>query len=291
MAFRRNARLDPSQVEDRRGRGSGQKGPVIAGGGAIGVLVLVLALLFGADPFEGQDPYSSIEQPGTAGTQSIQECVTGAQANERADCRIVGFVNSIQEYWDDEFGRRGWEYVPARTVLFSGSTQAACGFASAAQGPFYCPADRKIYLDLTFFQDLEGRLGASGGPFAEGYVVAHEYGHHIQNILGLLESNSANARGPQGGAVRVELMADCLAGIWAHHASATGYLAPPTEAEIAQALDAAAAVGDDRIQSRSQGRVTPETWTHGSSEQRQRWFWTGYQTGDPATCDTSGGRP
>lgn len=286
MTFDPNARLDPSQVGDRRGRGGGRLGggggPVIAGGGGIiGVIVLVAVLLLGGDPMAMLDPGGGAVGP-VDSSQTAQECRTGADANTRDDCRIVGFVNSIQKFWTDEFARRGSTYTPAQTILFSGQVQAACGVATSATGPFYCPADRQIYLDLSFFKDMKS-LGAKGGPFAEGYVVAHEYGHHVQNLLGLL-SNSREA-GPHSPSVRTELMADCLAGVWAHHAAATGFLVKPTDAEIAQAMDAAASVGDDRIQQATEGRVNPERWTHGSAEQRQQAFRTGHRTGDIAACD------
>ncbi|HKY50471.1 MAG TPA: neutral zinc metallopeptidase [Candidatus Limnocylindria bacterium] len=281
MTFRPDAQLDPSQVEDRRGRGGfGAGGPVIVGGGGIGLIILIASLLLGVDPTGLID---TTYQPPIEGASSVQECRTGADANRRADCRVVGFVDSIQKYWNDEFTRRGTTYTPATTVIFSGYVQAQCGTASAAQGPFYCPLDQKAYLDLTFFDQLESQFGAKGGPFAVGYVIAHEYGHHIQNELGLLRDRSSARE-----SVRVELQADCLAGVWAKNAASTGYLQPPSDAEIAQALDAAAAVGDDRIQQQTQGQVTPETWTHGSSEQRQFWFKAGYASGNMDRCDTSG---
>ena len=303
MSFNPNARLDPSQVEDRRGGGMGGGRGLAVGGGGISIVGLLLALLLGINPFDmgtGTDTQSypggytqPYEQPG-AGTQAgpslAQSCQTGEDANQREDCRIVGFVNSIQAYWGDEFARRGGQYEPARTQLFSDGTQTACGAASSAVGPFYCPLDQKVYIDLSFFNELQRRFGARGGPFAQAYVLAHEYGHHIQNQIGTLERGQRDREGPQSGAVRVELQADCFAGVWAHNAVATGYIQRLTEEDIAVALDAAAAVGDDRIQRQAQGRVNPESWTHGSSQQRQQWFNNGYRSGDMNACDTFRGR-
>ncbi|HKP54350.1 MAG TPA: neutral zinc metallopeptidase [Chloroflexia bacterium] len=293
MAFNEGSKLDPSQVEDRRGRGAG---PAVAiGGGGLGLVALVVALLFGVDlsSLGGSAPTSSLS-PGNPGSSSSleEECRTGADANARADCRVVGFVNSIQSYWTDEYARRGERYAPAKLVLFTGATQAGCGYASAAVGPFYCPEDQQVYIDLSFFQELSTRFGARGGSFAEAYVVAHEYGHHIQDLTGVLDA-SAGARdtGPTSGAVLTELQADCLAGVWINHATDTGYLKQVTDEEIAQSLDAAAAVGDDRIQQQSQGYVSPESWTHGSSEQRQMALKDGVQSGDLATCSTPGWGP
>ena len=289
--FNPNARLDPTQVQDRRGRS--MAGPIAAGGGGLGLIIAIVAMLLGVNPGEiGIDPNAITapqQQPEVAGAQTTSECRTGADANARADCRIVGFANSIQSYWSGEFQKRGWEYAPAQTVLFSGATNAACGYASSAQGPFYCPVDQQIYLDLTFFQDLQRRFGAQGGPFAEGYIVAHEYGHHLQNILGLLPEGGGTA-GSQGTQVRVELMADCFAGVWARHAADTNIMRAPTQQAVASALDAAASVGDDRIQRQMQGRVTPESWTHGSAEQRMTWFKTGYESGSVDSCNTLRGR-
>ena len=278
MTFRGNAPLDPSQVEDRRGSGGGGAGPVIVGGGGLGLVILVIALLLGVNPLADYTGEAPVEGP-----SSLQECRTGADANKRDDCRIVGFVDSIQKYWGDEFTRRGETYLPAKTVLYTDYVQGACGLAQTAMGPFYCPEDEKVYLDISFFQELQQRFGAKGGPFAEGYVVSHEYGHHVQNQLGLLSQSGSN----NTASIQVELQADCLAGVWARHAADTGFLEAPTDAEIAQALDAAAAVGDDRIQQETQGRVQPEQWTHGSSAQRQQWYRTGYQTGSLDRCDTS----
>jgi predicted metalloprotease len=283
MTFRPDKQLDPSQIEDQRGRGGfggGMGGPVVVGGGGLGLIILIVSMLLGVNPLE---EITTTTTPSVSGAPSVQECQTGADANKRDDCRIVGIVDSVQKYWGDEFARRGETYLPAKTVLFTGATQGACGLAQSAMGPFYCPDDEKVYLDISFFQDLSERFGAKGGPFAQAYVVAHEYGHHVQNQLGLLLQTGSNAQ-----SVRIELQADCLAGVWAQHAADTGYLVQPTAAEIAQALDAAAAVGDDRIQQETQGRIVPEQWTHGSAAQRQQWFNTGYKTGDLNRCDTSG---
>ncbi|HXV96199.1 MAG TPA: neutral zinc metallopeptidase [Gaiellaceae bacterium] len=288
--FRDDAKLDTSQVEDLRGRRVG-KGGLAVGGGGIGLIVTLLIIFLGGNVTGGDGGLGELgnlagQQAGTpgAGSDLAQECQTGADADEREDCRIVGYVNSIQSYWTDAFQGGGREYEPARTRFFEDSVQSGCGFASAAMGPFYCPADRYVYIDLGFFDELRSRFGAQGGPFAQAYVIAHEYGHHVQNLLGALDG--PQDQGADSRAVRVELQADCLAGVWAANAVDTGFITALTRADIADALDAAAAVGDDRIQEAVQGRVTPESWTHGSSEQRQQWFTTGYESGNPGSCDT-----
>jgi len=285
MTFRPDANLDPGQVSDRRGRR--MSGGGLAMGGGIGGLILVVAitLLTGGNLGDivgglGAPP----AQEGPVGSQLASECETGADANERQDCRIVGAVNSIQAYWSEAFTASGEQYQEATTVLFTGSVTTECGAATSAVGPFYCPLDQTIYIDLGFFDELESRFGAEGGPFAEIYVVAHEYGHHVQNLLGLLDGG--RDAGAEGGAVRVELQADCFAGVWAGNAADTGFLVEPTREEIGQALDAASTIGDDRIQEQTQGQVNPESWTHGSSEQRQRWFTTGLEAGNASACDT-----
>lgn len=290
MSFNNRSRLDPNQVEDRRGRGRGRT--IAVGGGGLTLVIVVVALLFGVDPtallnIDTGQPVSYSDQGGEETYDLQAECQTGADANAREDCRIVGFVNSIQAFWEDEFARNGGQYTYADTVLFSGATEAGCGYASAAMGPFYCPRDQKVYLDLDFFNELQTRFGAEGGPFAEAYVLAHEYGHHIQNLLGAL-SNGSNATGPESESVETELQADCLAGVWAYHATETGYLTQVTNQDIADALDAAASVGDDRIQRETQGYVSPESWTHGSSEQRQAALEDGLQSGEIGTCDSPG---
>ena len=259
-------------------------GIVLSGG--IGLVVLVAALLLGVDPtaiLEGTDTATTGVQNGP----KASECQTGADANRRDDCRVVGFVDSVQAYWSSELPRFNETYTPAQTVLFSGATQSACGTAVTEMGPFYCPEDQHVYIDLDFFADMRTKLGARAGPLAQGYVVAHEYGHRVQHLTGALRGQSTRT-GASSQSVRIELQADCYAGVWAKNAAATGYLEQPTQDEIADALDAAAAVGDDRIQQQTTGRVAPDSFTHGTSEQRQRWFMAGFQSGDPARCDTSG---
>jgi predicted metalloprotease len=287
VRFRKGARLDPSQVEDQRGRGgAGVPGLPVAiggGGGLIGIVVLVAFLVLSSGGGLGDLGPLSDEAvgPGTASSELQTECRTGEDANEQEACRIVGVINSVQAYWQ----RTLRNYEPTRTRFFDGAAQTACGTASAAVGPFYCPRDRYVYIDLGFFDQLQSELGARGGPLAEAYVLAHEYGHHVQGLTGTLQ-NANRDTGPQGGQVRLELQADCFAGLWVGHALDTGYIEDITRQDVADALDAAAAVGDDRIQERAQGRVTPESWTHGSAEQRQSWFVRGIEGSGPESCDT-----
>ena len=294
MRYRRNARLDPSQIEDRRGGGGFgglPGGGLTVGGGGLGLAGLVIYLLLSAlsgggglsGPLGNLDGSTVAQAP--PGQVLGQECQTGAQANSREDCRIVADVNSVQSYWQQLFNSNGRTYTIAKTVFFTGSTDTGCGPASTDVGPFYCPVDKHVYIDLGFFDELRTRFGARGGPFAQAYVLAHEYGHHVQDLLGILGQGSSQ-QGAEGRSVRTELQADCFAGVWAHHATQTGYIANLTQADVSDALNAAAAVGDDRIQSETQGQVDPETWTHGSSAQRQHWFGLGYQTGKPSACDT-----
>jgi len=199
----------------------------------------------------------------------------------------------VQDYWADAMpASLNRQYTQAKTVIYSGSTQSACGTASNAVGPFYCPTDKRVYIDATFFDELTSRFGADSGALAQEYVVAHEYSHHVQDILGILGKAQSSATGAQSGSVRIELMADCFAGVWAQHAATTEdaggntLVKPLSDADVASALSAASAVGDDRIQKESSGRINPESWTHGSSKQRQTWFLNGYRSGDPNRCDT-----
>ncbi len=281
MRFKRNARLDPSQVEDTRGRG-GMPGLAVGGGGlgVVGVIVYLLVTLLSNGGGAGLNGATVAQQPPD---QVLgDKCQTGRDANTREDCRIVGYINSIQRYWSKTLDG----YTISKTVFYSGSADTGCGYATAEVGPFYCPADKKVYIDLGFFDELSSRFGANDGPLAQAYVLAHEYGHHVQDELGILDRIGDDRQGSNSASVRSELQADCFAGVWADHAAETGYLTKPTPADVRDALSAAAAVGDDRIQRSTRGQVNPETWTHGSSAERDRWFTIGYQSGDPNRCDT-----
>ena len=273
MRFRGGAQLDTSQVSDRRGAGP----LAVGGGGIIGLIVLVFSLLNGGGGGDLTAP-----TPGGPTSDLSAECQTGEDANQREDCRIVGVVNSVQAFWEQRLPG----YQRASTVFFTGGTNTGCGSATSAVGPFYCPLDQKIYIDLGFYDDLRSRFGAQGGVFAEAYVIAHEYGHHVENLRGVLERGRSRETGPQSPGVRVELQADCLAGMWARGAVDTGFIEELTEVDIQDGLDAASAIGDDRIQEQAQGQVNPESWTHGSSEQRQKWFLTGYRSDLISGCDT-----
>jgi len=258
------------------------------GGGLIAIVVLLAFLFLGGSGGLGDLGSLAGQTVGPSGQPSgelAQECQTGADANEREDCRIVAVINSVQTYWNHAL--RGYE--PTRTRFFDGGIQTGCGPASSATGPFYCPSDRFVYIDLGFFDQLQSELGARGGPLAEAYILAHEYGHHVQKLTGVLRSADRET-GPQGGQVRVELQADCYAGLWVGNSLDTGFIEELTRQDVADALDAAQAVGDDRIQGRTQGRVVPESWTHGSAEQRQSWFVRGIEGSGPQSCDTFKGR-
>jgi predicted metalloprotease len=281
MTFNDNARINSGRTR-RRGRTGG----IVAGGGVVGVVALfLLSQLLGVD-------LTGLAGGGGAQNGSdevIADCETGADANASLDCRLASAGDSIDTYWAGQLP----DYRPTNVILFTDQTNTGCGGATSAVGPFYCPADEVIYIDTSFFDDLRSRFGASGGPLAEMYVLAHEWGHHIQNISGTMEGLDLQTTGPRSDGVRLEVQADCYAGAWAGEASTvpddsgTPFLKEITSEQLAQALSAASAVGDDRIQSSAGGGVNPETWTHGSSEQRQEWFTTGFE-GGPAACDTFG---
>jgi predicted metalloprotease len=308
MTFRPDVNLDPGQVRDMRGAGGGRRGlpgnfsfpgmgggggglPVGGGIGGIIILLIVVGLyLYLSGGLGGGPSTGTTGIPNGPISSTLQtECKTGADANARQDCRIVGYVNSIQAYWSQELPQLGHQYTQAQTVLFTDYIDTGCGPATSDTGPFYCPTDKFIYLDLGFFNVLEQQYGGSQAPLAQAYVVAHEYGHHVQDILGVIERSQDGTTGANSSSVRVELQADCYAGVWVANAVNTGYLEPITQSQINDALQSASAVGDDRIQKAATGSVNPETWTHGSSEQRQHWFSTGYLEGNPEACDTFSG--
>ncbi len=306
MRFNPKARLDTSRVRDRgrgggglRGGGGGGGGlPIPAGlgvGGGIGgvvivVLVLVLTQCVGGGSGSLPTGGGSIDASRMGSTDRYDSCKSGADANASTDCARVAVENSLYDYWKHTLGDRFRAEHEVDT--FTGGTSTGCGRASADMGPFYCPVDQTIYLDTTFFEDiLQRRLGGPDGAFVEPYVIAHEYGHHIQNLLGTM-GRVKTQQGPTSDSVRLELQADCYAGMWTQSATTTddatgqALLAELTDADIRQAIRAATAVGDDRIQQRSGGRVDPEQWTHGSAEERVRWFRTGYDQGSLRACDT-----
>jgi uncharacterized protein len=280
MRLRGNAVLNPGEVIDARG-GSGLGFPLFLGGGGIlGIVALLLWLLVGGSGGGGGSS-------AVAGTSDLAaQCTTGAAAAQNTDCRVVAVVNSVQDYWSSELPRLGADYSDAPTVLYDDSISTGCGVATTAVGPFYCPNDKRVYLDLSFFDDLRTQLGAQGGAFAQAYVIAHEYGHHVQDLLGVFDRAGEPTQGATGTSVRLELQADCYAGVWARHAQDSKIIEDVTPADISDALNAAAAVGDDRIQRAETGSVTPDSFTHGTSAQRDAWFGRGYANGEPSDCDT-----
>ena len=281
MKYNEGAQLDPSQM----GGGGGRRGGGIAIGGGAGVLVVLLALLFGSTPVTSSAASRPDPTP-TGGATPFAQCTRGSDISKDRDCRFVAYTNSIQDYWGETL--QGYQVIKVNT--FTGQVDTACGAASSAVGPFYCPPDTTVYLDLSFFDQLTGQLGAQGGDAAEAYVLAHEFGHHVQNLTGTMRKvqGSGQGTGPKSPGVRLELQADCYAGVWFKHATSDPD-SPITEVsqdDLNRASDAAAAVGDDRIQQKTQGQVTPESWTHGSAAQRQKWLARGFSTGDPNECDT-----
>jgi len=313
MSFNDSAQLDTSQVQSGGsgggGGGGGFPGGIQVGGGIGGLILLVLMLIFGGGKILGgggdsgtgagglpsqQLESSQVAAAGQVDQGEFSQCKTGADANKNDVCLIIATVNSVQDYWGKTLPRYQMNYEPVKTVIYQGQTPSGCGTANSQVGPFYCPLDAKVYVDASFFQELQSKFGADGGQLAKEYVIAHEYGHHVQDLLGILDRAQKDPQGPNSGAVRIELMADCLAGTWVKHAtettdaSGTPLLKAISESDIKSALSAASAVGDDRIQEKMQGRVTPENWTHGSAQARMNWFTQGYQTGDINQCNTFG---
>lgn len=291
MTFDPDAQLSGKGVST--GGGGGSRRGVAIGGGSIGgvLLIVVISLVFGVNPASllGGDDGSST--PG-GGSTPLTGCRTGQDANTKIQCRVQGARDSLASYWKVEAPKLGIrDYVDPQVLLFTDSVSTGCGNATSAVGPFYCPPDRQIYLDTGFYDDLKTKFGATGGPLAQLYVVAHEWGHHIQELSGTFDKVDQSKTGPTSDSVRLELQADCFAGAWAGDAAETTdvngdtLLEPITDAQLKDALNAASVIGDDRIQKDSGSAVNPESWTHGSSAERQRWFARGYNKG-ATNCDT-----
>ena len=288
MTFNDNARIDTGRVSKRSGA---KRGGMIAGGGVgIALLLALGSQLFGVNLL----PFAPVVEELIGGSslsgersEALPGCETGADANADAECRMAATADSLDKYWAGEVD--GYR-APAEVVLFDAQTQSGCGLATAATGPFYCPPDEKIYLDVAFFDTLSRDYGASEGSLAQMYVLAHEWGHHISNLIGTLQQTGRES-GPASGSVRLELQADCFAGAWVQNASTVTdsagvpFLKPVTSEQIADAMSAAAAVGDDHIMESAGAQVNPERFTHGTSKQRQRWFQEGYR-GGPGACGT-----
>ena len=307
MQYNDDAQLDTSVVEDvRAGGGGGGLGGIALGGGGLGIVGLIVVVLLNV---LGGSGGGSTGLPGGLGglggvgsgsnpasvdnTQLLSECKTGADANTKQDCAIVADIDSIEAFWTREITQFGKSYKHSPTVFFRGQVNTGCGAASSGVGPFYCPADKKVYIDLAFFDELKTQFGATGGVFVNAYVLAHEYGHHVQDLLGIESQIDHTRAGPTSDSVRLELQADCFAGVWANHATKTpGKDGKPlivnlTRDDINAALDTAGRIGDDWIQSHlGGGQVNQGNFTHGSSAQRQKWFTQGIQSGDPNRCDT-----
>ena len=274
--------------------GGGRRGGGLKLGGAGGAVLLVVVVIY---TLMGNNPLDLLggapSQGPAAQGSSLEHCLTGADANERDDCLVQATVESADSLWERLGPEAGIDFVVAQGFIFDQSVQTGCGAATSEIGPFYCPADMTLYVDVSFFDALSSQYGADDGQLAKMYVVAHEYGHHIQHLDGTMQAADRTRTGPQSDGVRLELQADCYAGVWAHHAENTtdengnAMLMPLSAADIESALSAASAVGDDHIQGEvADGPVRPETWTHGSSEQRAAWFTTGYEQGTVAACDT-----
>jgi predicted metalloprotease len=286
---------DDAKLSGRGVRRSGRRTGLAVGGGGLGVVaILIISQLLGVDltGLIGGGGVGSGDSATSQQGELLDNCTTGADANADVSCRVQGAYDSLDDYWEETVPEvLGVAFVSPEVRLFSDAVDTGCGSATSAVGPFYCPTDQLIYLDTAFYDDLRTRFDATGGPLAQLYVVAHEFGHHVQNLSGAFAAADRSGTGPSSDSVRLELQADCYAGAWVGSATSTTdadgntLLEPITEAQMADALNAASAIGDDRIQEQTSGQVSPESWTHGSSEQRQRWFTAGYSDGAGA-CDT-----
>lgn len=297
MTFNDNAQLDTSQATGGGGGGL-RPGGIAVGGGAGGILMLIIFVVMqllggggGGGSMGGSnmfDPAHVAAADGAAASR-FDQCKTGADANKDDTCRVIGTTNAVQNYWASALGDK---YKKIQTVIFTGAVNTGCGQATSEVGPFYCPMDQRVYIDTNFYKELQKQFGAQGGPLAKSYVIAHEYGHHVQNLAGVLGRAQEDPKGATSGAVRTELQADCYAGVWMAHiteakdANGTPLFKPLTEDQVLDAQNAASVIGDDHIQETMRGRVTPENFTHGTSAQRQKWLLHGFTTGDPRQCDT-----
>ena len=285
MDFNPNAQLDDNIQSAGGGSAGGGRGGGIAVGGIGGVILLILALVFGFNPGDilGSNSGQTTQDQGTSTNDG---CKTGADVQNNRDCRWKAYITSIQNYWGSAMNG----YTKVKTVTFTGSVNTGCGQATSEVGPFYCPEDKLVYIDTSFADQLLQQLGAQGGYAAEAYILAHEYGHHVQDLTGQMAKaqSSGNQTGPTSPGVRLELQADCYAGVWFKNAqqNANDVIQNIKQDDLNRVVDAAAAVGDDRIQSKTQGQVTPESWTHGSAKMRQYWVGVGYTSGNPKSCDT-----
>lgn len=291
MDFDKDANLDLSQVEDSRGGGGGfGGGPMVVGGGALGLIVTVVLALLGYNTL-GDDSGSS-PAPSSSANLAQACAVSNAQRFEQVECRQVAVFDDLRDYWSTTGTKAlGAQYADPKLRFFTQGVNTACGQATSAVGPFYCPGDQRIYIDLGFYDELASRFGAPG-EFAQAYVLAHEFGHHIQYLTGfegeIRKLQQQNPGKENEYSVALELQADCFAGVWTHNASggAESLVKSVSQEDIKSAIGAAGAVGDDRIQEQSGGQVNPETWTHGSAAQREKWFNTGQSSGDPKSCNT-----
>jgi hypothetical protein len=287
--MRMDDQRESDNLEDRRGGGFGGGGGLRLGGGRLGIGTIVIALV--ASYFLGINPLTVLSMLSGGGMPTVEQSAPPAH-KPPADDQMAKFVSKVlastEDTWNEVFRASGKQYVEPKLVLFSGMTPTACGTGQAAMGPFYCPGDQKVYIDLSFYRDLKERFKAPG-EFAQAYVIAHEVGHHVQNQLGIAEQvHRAQQRASRAEAnalsVRMELQADCLAGVWGKRTDTMKGILEPGDLEAA--LNAASAIGDDRLQQQAQGRIVPESFTHGSSDQRVRWFKRGFETGDINQCNT-----
>lgn len=290
MTFNEGGSFEGGRVR----RGGGRRGAAIAGGG-IGALIIALVALFAGGNVDVGSLLGATtsEQQGAGPDGGVVGDCSAQDANTDRECRLSATAQSLDAYWSQVLpAQAGVSYTVPPVESFTGSTTTGCGAASSSTGPFYCPPDRTVYIDVSFFDLLQSQFGASGGALAEEYVIAHEFGHHVEQLVGAMDAADRGGSGPDSDSVRIELMADCLAGMWAGDAASTvdpdtgvTFLEPITEEQLRDALDAAAAVGDDHIQQQATGRISPEGFTHGTSEQRQRWFTIGYNGGSLQDCD------